>query len=73
MGCPSKNVVDPSKNLGNDLTVKTHISLVPTVSIWAIDSPGSTDHLYLPSSDQTAPDPNPSEDTKGLILLHHMG
>ena len=35
MGCPSKNVVDPSKNLGNDLTVKTHISLVPTVSIWA--------------------------------------
>ena len=36
MGCPSKNVVDPSKNLGNDLTVKTHISLVPTVSICAI-------------------------------------
>ena len=35
MGCPSKNVVDPSKNLGNDLTVRTHISLVPTVSIWA--------------------------------------
>ena len=35
MGCPSKNVVDPSKNLGNDLTVKTHVSLVPTVSIWA--------------------------------------
>ena len=24
------------KNIGNDLTVKTHVSLVPTVSIWAI-------------------------------------
>ena len=37
MGCSSKNVVDLSKNLGNDLTVKTHILLVPTVSIWAIE------------------------------------
>ena len=32
-----KKYYNQEKNIGNDLTVKTHVSLVPTVSIWATD------------------------------------
>ena len=43
MGWPKKKnttkekYYNQGKNIGNDLTVKTHVSLVPTVSIWAYE------------------------------------